>query len=139
MHQVRALFALAAFSLASHALAQAAFDWTAAREETVIEVLTADADGDLRETPVWIVVLDGAGFVRTNDSKWLTNIRRGSPVRLRVRNVESAMIANEVSDAALRGRVEAAFKEKYGALQRVMSLFRMREPVVLRLDPRASE
>ncbi|HEU4429020.1 MAG TPA: DUF2255 family protein [Myxococcota bacterium] len=139
MHWVRALLALASLSLASHALAQANFDWTPAREESVIEVLTADADGDLRETPVWIVVLDGAGFVRTNDSKWLANIRRGSPVRLRVRNVESAMVANEVSDAALRERVEAAFKEKYGTLQRMMSLFRMREPVVLRLDPRASE
>lgn len=139
MHWVRALLALGSWALALHALAQATpFDWTPASEESVIEVLTADPDGDLRETPVWIVVLDGAGFVRTTDSKWLANIRRGSPVRLRVRNVESAMVANEVSDAALRARVEAAFKEKYGALQRVMSLLRMREPVVIRLDPRVS-
>jgi len=134
----RALLALAVLSLASLALAQAAFDWTPASEESVIEVLTADADGDLRETPVWIVVIDGAGFVRTTDSKWLANIRRRSPVRVRVRNVESAMVASEVADAALRARVEAAFKEKYGMLQRAMSLFRMREPVVLKLAPRSS-
>jgi hypothetical protein len=138
MRSARALLALASLTLASHALGQQPFDWTPAREESVIEVLTADADGDLRETPVWIVVVEGAGFVRTNESKWLANIRRGSPVRLRVRNVESAMVASEVADAALRARVEAAFKDKYGMMQRVMSWFRMREPVVLRLDPRTS-
>ena len=133
----RGLLALALLAFASSAPAQA-FDWTAAIEESVIEVLTSDVDGDLRETPVWIVVIDGAGYVRTNDSKWLANIRRGSPVRVRVRNVESAMRASEVTDAALQERVEAAFKEKYGSMQRVMSAFRMRVPVVLKLKPRKS-
>jgi len=131
----RALLALAISSFAAAGLA-AEFDWAPASEESVIEVLTSDPDGDLRETPVWIVVIDGSGYVRTTDSKWLANIRRGSAVRVRVRNVESAMVAREVSDAELAKRVEAAFKAKYGTLQRMMSLFRMREPVVLQLIPR---
>lgn len=111
------------------------FDWSPAREESVIEVLTSDADGDLRETPVWIVVLEGAGYVRANDTKWLANIRRGSAVRLRVRGVESGVEATEVTDAGVAARVEEAFKQKYGLLQRLMSLVRTTEPTVLRLTP----
>lgn len=131
-----ALRALAFACLAFVASAPAAaFDWTPAREESVVEVLTSDADGSLRETPVWIVVLDAAAYVRTNDSKWLANIRRGSAVRLRIRDVESPVEAAETRDAALAEQVEEAFKAKYGLTQRVMSLFRMSEPTVLRLTP----
>lgn len=129
---------IAVLMLAWFASAAAAgpFDWTPASSESVVEVLTSDVDGDLRETPVWIVVIDDAGYVRTNDSKWLANIRRGSAVRLRVRDVESAVLAREVADVALKASVEAAFKAKYGSMQRIMSVFRMREPVVLRLAPK---
>ena len=62
--------------LASGAAAEP-FDWSPTREESVIEVLTSDADGELRETPVWVVVIADAAYVRTNDSKWLANTRRG--------------------------------------------------------------
>ena len=129
---------IAVLMLAWFASAAAArpFDWTPASSESVVEVLTSDADGDLRETPIWIVVIGDAGYVRTNDSKWLANIRRGSAVRLRVRDVESAVLAREVADAALKASVETAFKAKYGWMQRLMSVFRMREPVVLRLAPK---
>jgi hypothetical protein len=117
------------------AISASAFDWTPARDDSVVEILTADGDGQLRETPVWIVVLGDAAYVRTNDSKWLANIRRGSPVRLRVREVESPVHAAEVNDAALAARVEEAFKAKYGLTQRVMSLLRFSEPTVLELTP----
>jgi hypothetical protein len=113
--------------------------WAPARDESVVEILTTDSDGDLRETPVWIVVLDDAGYVRTNDSTWLANIRRGSPVRLRVGTEENAVRVSEVSDAGLRARVEDAFKQKYGWMQRVMSALRTREPTVLLLAPRGPE
>ena len=129
-----ALAALAIGALAGAASAQS-IDWSAAQNESVIEVLTSDEDGSLRETPVWIVVLDGAGFVRTNDSKWLANIRRGSAVRLRIAGAESSVAASERSEAELAARVERAFKDKYGLTQKLMSLFRMREPTVLELTP----
>jgi hypothetical protein len=109
------------------------FDWSSARDESVVEILTSDADGSLRETPIWVVVIDGAGYVRTNDSKWLANIRRGSAVRMRLRGVESPMSATEVRDAALADRIEEAFKAKYGVTQRLMSLFRINDPTVLKL------
>ena len=113
------------------------FNWAPATTESVVEVLTSDTDGELRETPVWIVVIDDVAYVRTNDSKWLANIRRGSAVRVRVRGLESGVLAFEVADAALKARVEKEFKKKYGSMQRMMSMFRMSEPVVLRLAPKA--
>jgi hypothetical protein len=113
------------------------FDWAPASTESVVEVLTSDTDGELRETPVWIVVIDDVAYVRTNASKWLANIRRGSAVRVRVRGLESGVLALEVADATLKARVEKAFKKKYGSMQRMMSAFRMSEPVVLRLAPKA--
>jgi len=108
-------------------------DWQRFQDTSVIEILTHDEGGALRETSVWIVPLAGHGYVRTNDSRWLANIRRGSPVALRVEGDEFAVSAREVDDAALKERVEEGFKQKYGFTQRVMSAFRFREPTVLEL------
>jgi hypothetical protein len=126
---------IAALGLIGSAVGAADFDWAPARETSVVEILTTDADGALRETSVWIVVLDDAGYVRTNDSSWLANIRRGSPVRLRVAELTRDVQASEVVDTATKQAVEAAFKAKYGALQKLMSALRVREPSVLRLVP----
>lgn len=112
----------------------AAGDWAKLASPSVVEILTRDADGAARETKVWIVSLDGHGFVRTNDSRWLANIRRGSPLRLRSDESEVELRARETDDAGLCARVEEAFKEKYGFTQRVMSFFRWSEPSVLALE-----
>jgi hypothetical protein len=129
-----AALALAALlASAAGAEASAGPDLDAFREERVVEILTRDPDGALRETNVWCVVLDGAVYVRTNDSRWLANIRRGSEVSLRARGEETAVRAEEEPDAERRARVEGVFKEKYGLLQRIMSALRVREPTVLRL------
>jgi hypothetical protein len=130
---------MAAAAIAAAALAglpSGALDLAAYRDESVIEILTEDEDGARRETKVWCAVVDDAVFVRTNESAWLANIRRGSPVALRARGAESAVAAEEVADAALKARIEADYKVKYGTMQRVMSAFRVREPSVLRLVPR---
>jgi len=117
--------------------AAAGLDWAPFAERDVVRVLTEDADGDPRETKVWIVVLDGRGYVRTNDSRWLANIRRGSPVALRADEVPAVAVAvavREVADADVAARVEEAFLEKYGFLQRVMSTLRISQPTVLELS-----
>jgi hypothetical protein len=135
--KTRALLAAAALAAAALGAAAArAFDWVAYRDEDVVEILTDDADGERRETKVWCVVLDDAVFVRTNDSTWLANIRRGSPVALRARDVASEVSAQEVSDPPLKARIEEDYKRKYGTMQRMMSALRFREPTVLRLVPR---
>ena len=120
-------------ALALASPARGADPWAVFAETRTIEILTHDEDGDLRETPIWIVVLDGAGYVRTNDSRWLANIQRGSTVELVAEGVTLRVRAEEWADPADYARVEAAFKEKYGWLQRVMSSLRMGRPTVLRL------
>jgi len=114
------------------------FDWAPYRDESTVEIITVDEDGSRRETTIWIVVVDGAGFVRTNDSRWLANIRRDPNVELRSRGVESPFTAEIADDPETFDRVEAAFKAKYGWLQRVMSAFRTTRPTVLRVVPRAA-
>jgi hypothetical protein len=114
----------------------AELDWQRFQDTDVIEILTRDEDGAARETNVWIVAFDGHGYVRTNDSRWLANIRRGSTVALRLGEQEFPVAAREPNDAAVAARVEEHFKEKYGFMQRVMSAFRFREPTVLELTAR---
>jgi hypothetical protein len=114
----------------------AEIDWTPFAEEDVVEILTVDPDGEPRETKVWVVVVGEAAYVRTNDSRWLANVRRDPLVRIRVRESEVPLRAEQGVDRDTRERVEAAFKAKYGFMQRVMSALRLREPTVLRLEPR---
>ncbi|MBW2242312.1 MAG: DUF2255 family protein [Deltaproteobacteria bacterium] len=109
--------------------------WSAFDATDTIEITTQDDDGETRETPIWIVVVDAAGYIRTNDSTWLANIRRGSEVKIRAGEVELDVQAEEEEDAEVYDRVEEAFKEKYGWMQRLMSRFRTTRPTVLRLLP----
>jgi hypothetical protein len=117
--------------------AAAQTEWSPFEEASVVHIVTQDEDGAERDTKVWFVVVAGAGFVRTNDSRWLENIRRGSNVVLRLDETSRPVTSEEVADAAVTAAVEEAFKTKYGFVQRVMSAFRMREPTVLRLAPAA--
>lgn len=110
--------------------AAAQTSWSPFEEASVVQIVTQDEDGSERDTPVWFVVVEGAGYVRTNDSRWLANIRRGSSIVLRLDETVRLVASEEVSDTAA---VEEVFKTKYGLMQRVMSPFRMREPTVLRL------
>ena len=114
--------------------AATAADWAPFAETKTIEIETQDEDGDRRETKAWIVVVGGTGYVRTNDSRWLANIRRGSPIEIRAGETTLAVGAAEVEDQATRDKVEEAFKAKYGAMQKLMSFFRISEPTVLRLE-----
>ena len=107
--------------------------WALFAETGTIEIVTMDEDGEARETPVWIVVDGGAGYVRTNDSAWLANIRRGSTVELRVEDTHLVVQAEESRDGDEYDRVEDAFQSKYGWVQRMMSRFRTTRPTVLRL------
>ena len=126
----------ASVALGTFAATASAFDWVSYREESTVEILTVDENGSPRETKIWIVVLEEVGFIRTNDSRWLANILRGSTVQLRARGVETDVTAESTDDPAEYDRVEAAFKEKYGLMQKTMSLFRTSRPTVLRVMPR---
>jgi hypothetical protein len=133
---MKPMVCLALLLVLAGAARAASLDWQRAQQQSVVEILTRDEDGALRETSVWIVSFDGRGYVRTNDSRWLANIRRGSSVALRLGEDEFAVAAREPNDAAIAARVEEHFQQKYGFIQRMMSAFRMREPTVLELSAR---
>ncbi len=116
------LLAFVLLLASSDARAQAP-DWNEVAVKDTIEILTHDADGDLRETTVWIGVVDGIGYVRTSDSRWRENIERDSELVLRVGDREYPLRGEFVTDVALRARVNSIFRAKYGFTDRMLGWF----------------
>jgi len=116
-----------------------ALDWSSGAAERTVAVLTADEDGAPRETTAWLVVVDGAGYLRTGNTTWGGNVVSDPNVRVRIRDREDSFVVTFVEDAALRERVVAAFREKYGWTDALLSPLRGRHPKIMRLDaPRAA-
>jgi hypothetical protein len=100
-------------------LASAPIDWNEA-DRWSVHVVTQDADGDLRVARIWIVVLDGAGVIRTQQSRWWKNIERGSFCRIRIDGHDYPVEVHELTDLALRRRIDQAFADKYGWQERMV-------------------
>ncbi|MEX2208074.1 MAG: DUF2255 family protein [Myxococcota bacterium] len=100
-----------------------ALNWIAFADEDVIEILSHDPDGELRETKVWVGVIDGVGYVRTSDTRWHGNIAAEPNVVVRVGGVEYPLRAELVKDASLRARVNEVFRAKYGFTDRMLGWF----------------
>jgi hypothetical protein len=111
-------------------------DWAALREVGTVFVATTDADGDPRETKVWLAVVDGAGYVRTGGTTWGENAARDGELVLRAGEASWPMRVELVEDDALRQRVTDAFREKYGFSDRMVSWVRGSRPKIMRLHPK---
>jgi hypothetical protein len=107
-HLAAALIPFAAAAVSAHPV-----DWKAASEHDVIEVLSTDPDGEMRETKVIVAALDGRGYVRTNDSRWFQNLVRDPNGAVRFGGAQYPVRAEVVRDPALRARVDAVFGERY--------------------------
>jgi hypothetical protein len=132
---VTLLLALAPLLVAAPARADSP-DWESLADVEVIEVVTRDADGDLRETKVWFVLVDGASYLRTQGSRWLENLRRDPNLVLRIEGREYEARAEEIPGDEIVEKVDLATVEKYGWQERMIHPFRMRKPEILRLLPR---
>jgi hypothetical protein len=130
------LAALVPLALAAPAGAEPP-DWQRLAQAGVVEVVTRDADGALRETKVWLVLVDGVPYLRTSESRWLENLRRDPDLVLRIEGRDYELRAEEVPGDAIVEQVDRATLEKYGWQERMIHVFRMRKPEVLRLLPRA--
>lgn len=129
-----ALFGCAALAAAWLAPAPArAIDWAVAGGERVVEIVTQDEDGSPRETKIWLVVVDGQGYIRTAGTRWWGNVERDPDVELRVAGAEHPLRAELVMDEALVQRVVAAFRTKYGFSDRMAGLVRFGDTHVMRL------
>jgi hypothetical protein len=135
---VLAALVIAAFSVApSTARASDPPDWEALKDVGQIEVITHDDDGDVRETTIWFVAVDGEGFIRTGDSTWGQNIQRNpADVVLRIGDVEYPMQAEFIESDSLRERVVKAFREKYGWFDGAVNVFRGDRPLIMHMTTR---
>jgi hypothetical protein len=96
------------------ALGPAPSDWTPLAEVEEIQVLSENADGSAEETTVWLAVVSGQGFIRTGNTSWYPNLERKPEIGVRVAGKEYAVRAELIEDAALREKVIAEFRRKYG-------------------------
>jgi len=129
-----ALGLLLALGLGATALA-ASPDWAAWAALDTVDVITSDADGELREHPIWIAVSDGTAYLRTSQrSTWGDNLERDGKVRLRGAPGELSLRAALVTDAAEIERVTAAFDAKYGGFMSWMSGLIRGTPRIFRLS-----
>jgi len=108
-------------------------DWNAIRNVETVSVATTNADGTLRYTTVWLVVVGGRGYLRTGDTTWGANATRNPNVTLVVGEQEYALRADPVEAEDERALVQAAFNEKYGWSDTVIGWFRGARPKILRL------
>ncbi len=132
MNPLRILASTLVWLLVAPALAEP--DWQDHADVEVVDVLTTDEDGAPREHPIWLVVVDGAAFLRTGGSTWGQNISRTGELTLRIGDAELALAAEAVEDDALRERVNEAFAVKYGFQDRIVSWFRGDRPKIFRLS-----
>lgn len=132
---MRTAAALAALLVAAAAPA-AAVEWRRLSDVEQVEVVTTDEDGDVRETTVWLVVVDGEGYIRTGNTRWGSNLVRHPRVMLRAAGEEYALHAEFVQDEARRAAVVDAFRAKYGFVDRLLSVFRGSSPKIMHLVER---
>jgi hypothetical protein len=114
----------------------AALDWAELADVRVPRIFTFTPQGELRVTKVWLVVVDGQGFVRTGDTRWFRDVEGNPDVSIGAEGESHPLRAAPVTDAALRARVNAAFRAKYGWQDRVVHPFGADDARILRLDPR---
>jgi len=130
--------ALIAVSCASKAppTAVAALDWQAVAGEGVPEIVTRDPDGAERVTKLWLVVVDGAGLIRTGDTRWFRNIERDPNLVLRIGGYAHPLRAELVTEESFEKRANAAFREKYGWLDWLIHPIGEPDSNLMRLVPR---
>jgi hypothetical protein len=100
-----------------------------------ITAITRDEAGDIRETTIWLVGLDGAAFIRTAKSTaWGDDVERNPEIVLRVAGTEYPVRITFIEDEEIRDRVRNAFRDKYGFGDAAIALFRGRGPRIMQVD-----
>lgn len=126
-----------AFVFAASAALAAEPDWEKLADVGQIEVITHDEDGDVRETTIWFVVVDGQGFIRGGNSNWIANIRRNpADVVLRIEEREYPLRAEFIENDELRERIVAAFRAKYGWFDGAVDFVRGKRPNIMHMVSR---
>jgi hypothetical protein len=129
------LLVIACLLIAGPALAGAP-EWAAVADEETVYVITTDEDGDVRETKIWLLVLDDVGYIRTSrGTRWGDNVERNPDIALRVADADYPLRATFVEEDAERARIVAGFEAKYGS-NPILNWIRGDDPRIMRLEPR---
>lgn len=131
--------ALAVLLAAGPPSAARAVDWSRHADVDTVTVITTTEEGDPRETTVWLVVVDGQGFLRTGSTRWGGDVERDPAVVLGIGEERLPLRVEFVEDEELREKVTAAFREKYGWSDAAIGIFRGSRPKIMKLQPRAAE
>lgn len=116
--------------------AAASPDWEALAEIETIEVITHDEDGEPVEKTIWLVVVDGQGFIRSGSSSWVKHVKRDPDIVLRIEGTEYPLRADFIENEELRARVTAEFREKYGFSDVLISPIRGSNPNIMHMISR---
>jgi hypothetical protein len=125
-----------AVALVLAAPAAAAEDWGGLADADVVRIVTVNEDGSERTTKIWVVVVDGAPHVRTGATRWFANLERDPQVVVTAGESEYVARALRVTAADRISQVQAAFREKYGFMDRLTGLVRIGGPRIFELVPR---
>ncbi len=105
----------------------------------VVHLHTTDADGEVHETPLWIVEIGPDLWLRAGDpgSGWLQRLSERPAVELerdgRMGRYEAFAVPH------MGPEVDAKMAEKYGLADRVIGMIRSEgESIAVRLDPRGA-
>ena len=70
--------------LAPLASANSDIDWSKYAEEKTVSIETTDEDDGSRKRKIWLILLDGQAYIRTNSTGWGANVERNPDVLLSV-------------------------------------------------------
>ncbi len=101
-------------------VAQEPIDWRVADDRWSLHIVTVEPDGDPRVTRIWLAIVDGEGTLRTGDSRWWENLKRDPNCRIRLLGSDYPLRVEFVTEHEKKARIDDAFVEKYGWLERVM-------------------
>jgi len=111
---VLALTTLVACASSPPMVATETIDWESVAATRTPWIVTHESDGGEKARPLWLVVLDGRGYIRTSQTSWFADIQGDANVMLRVGEIAYPLRAVPVVERSLRDRVSQGFREKYG-------------------------
>ncbi len=111
-------------------------EWASLAEVETVQVLTTNEDTRVRDTTVWLVVVDDRGYIRTGGTAWGDNVVRDPEIEVSIEGTKYAVSVRFVQDEGLRQRITDTFREKYGFTDSFIGLFRGDRPKIMALTAR---
>lgn len=112
-------------------------DWEQVADVGTIQIRTTDENGTVRERTIWLIVLEGQGYVRAGGaSGWDSNIDAVPEVEVQIDDVWYELLATRIPEGETYDAVKAAMRAKYGLSDAIIGIFRNvgGTPRILRLD-----